>query len=114
METKYNPYLLMLKTAVYVKIIDKMSARAIRKEGFKDFKIKIDLNNQNQKPLIITDDQYIKGEPLSFLQGNKVFSADIIENRKNDLGRVTIYYKGQEHISFDNFADYLNWLGIIK
>ena len=114
METKYNPYLLMLKTAIYVKIKDKTSVRAIRKEGFKDLKIKIDLNNQNQKPLIITDNQYIKGEPLSFLQGKNVFSEDIIEKRKDDLGHVTVYYKGQEYISFDNFADYLNWLGIRK
>jgi hypothetical protein len=114
METKYDPYFLMLSTVFNVKKKEEMPARVIRQEGFKDFRIKIDLNNQNKEPLIITDDQYMKGEPLSFHQGNKVFSEDIIEKRKDNLGRVTVFYKGQEYISFDNFADYLNWLGIKK
>ena len=114
MVNEYNRYFLMLITAFNVKNKGICPHRIIRKEGFKDFKIKIELNKQNQEPLIITDDQYTNGEPLSFLQGGKVFSEDIIKKRKDDLGQVTVYYKGQEHISFNNFADYLNWLSIRK
>jgi hypothetical protein len=114
METKYDPYLLMLKTAINIKIKEEMSASVIKEEDLKDFKIEFELKNQNQEPLVVTDDPYIKGEPLMILQGNKVFSPDIIEKRKDDLGRVTVYHKGQKHISFDNFEDYINWLGIDK
>ena len=114
MDQIYDPYYLMLSTAFNVKKKEETPSRVMRKEGFKDFKIKIDLNNHNKEPLVIADGQYTKGEPLSFLQGNKVFSEDIIEKRKDLLGHVTVYYKGQEYMSFDNFAEYLNWLGIKK
>ena len=114
METKYDSYILMVKTAIKLKIEGKMVVDVIGKENYKDIKIELNLNDQTKKPLVITDDPYIKGDPFLILQEDKVFSSDILEKRKDNLRRVTVYYKDKEYISFDNFDEYINWLGIDK
>ncbi len=112
MSNKHDPILLMMQTALLIKLTGKMAASVDGAEDFKEFRIEIEMKGQEQKPLIISDDRHIKVGIVLITQGNKVFSEDILEKRKDELGRVLVYYKGKKHISFDSFEEHVNWLGI--
>ena len=110
MRSKYDPNVLMMEIALLNKMAGKMSASVDGTEDFKDYQIEIELKGQEQKPLIIRYDSYLKVGPLLISQGDKVFSEDILEKRKDDLGRVMVYYRGQKYASFDNFSAFIKQL----
>ncbi|MCJ7746925.1 MAG: hypothetical protein MUP27_04210 [Desulfobacterales bacterium] len=102
METKYNPKMLMGRTALNIVEDGKDCA---------NYQIEISLIGQNEKPLKIIKDPGKEDDSLLVLQGSMVLFQDALEKAQDRLGEVTVYM-GKPYKEFKSYKDFLEWLGV--
>lgn len=100
MEKNYDPTMIMMAVAL------RFQPSVCPDDNFADYRIKINLIDKTE-PLLINRDPNRKDGLVSIVQNNKVLVDSFLENHRNQLGAVSIFYKGAIHKTYESYEAFL-------
>ncbi|MCJ7586735.1 MAG: hypothetical protein MUQ00_02385 [Candidatus Aminicenantes bacterium] len=111
-EQKYDPGHLMTRIALHYAMEGKMAA-SVDHEDFKKIRIVISKKDPRESPFIITKDPDRSDATICLQSGTRIMmNHSILENEKDVLGSVSVFYEGRSPVTFDTYPKFVDFFQI--